>query len=73
MTRAVTIERIDRAIDTVARMMVEHDMPDLIVTVRRLEAERDKLREATAAMDYAKEILRNGRNKGRNTDYLEAA
>jgi hypothetical protein len=57
----VTIERIDRAIDTVAQMMVNHDM-DLTVTIRRLESERDKLRQATSAMDYAKEILaRKGR------------
>jgi FtsZ-binding cell division protein ZapB len=52
------MERIDRAIDTVAQMMVKHDMPDLIVTIRRLEAERDSLRQETRAMDYAKEILR---------------
>jgi hypothetical protein len=39
-------------------MMVMHDMPHLIVTIRRLEAERDKLRQETAAMDYAREILR---------------
>ncbi len=36
MTAAVTVERLDRAIATVARMMVKHDMPDLIVTIRRL-------------------------------------
>jgi hypothetical protein len=55
---SVTAERIDRAIDTVARMMVQHDMPQLIVTIRHLEAERDKLRQETVALDYAKEILR---------------
>jgi hypothetical protein len=65
---AVTVERIERAIDTVAKMMVKHDM-DLSDTVRYLEAERDKLQRKTVAMDYAKEILaRNGRNKGSNTD-----
>ena len=47
-------------------MMVKHDMPDLIVTIRWLEAERDRLRRATSAMDYAREIVRNGRNKGHN-------
>ena len=55
---AVTIERLDRAIDTVAQMMVNHDMPHLIDTVRYLEAERDRLRQETGAMDYAKQIIR---------------
>ena len=54
----ITVERIDRAIGTVAAMMVKHDMPHLMTTIQRLEAERDKLRQATSAMDYAKEILR---------------
>jgi hypothetical protein len=70
----VTTERIDRAIYTVARMMDKHDMPQLIETIRRLEAEREKLSQETAAMDYAREILlRNGRNKGSNINDLEAA
>jgi hypothetical protein len=50
---------------TVAEVMVKHDM-DLMPTIRQLEAERDKLRQKTAAMDYAREILRQGSNKGRN-------
>lgn len=52
------VERIDRAIDTVAEMMVKHDMQHLIATIRHLEAERDRLRQETGAMDYAKEIIR---------------
>jgi hypothetical protein len=64
---AVTVERIERAICTVADAMVTHDM-DLSDTIRFLEAERDKLRQKTTAMDHAREILRrNGRNKGSNT------
>jgi HAMP domain-containing protein len=55
---AVTVERIDRAMHTVASMMVKHDMPHLIVTIRFLEAAQEKLQQETAAMDYAKEILR---------------
>jgi len=51
------VSRIQRARETVARAMVKHDMPHLIVTIRFLEAEQDKLRQQTAAMDYAKEIL----------------
>lgn len=65
--QAVTVERIERNIRTVARMMVKHNMPELIVTIRFLEAERDKLRQQTAAMDYAKELLaQKGRNIGSN-------
>lgn len=52
----VTAERIERAICTVADAMVTHDI-DLMPTIRRLESERDKLRQKTVAMDYAKEIV----------------
>jgi hypothetical protein len=73
MSVGITVERIDRAIDTVATMMVKHDM-DLSDTIRYLEAERDKLQRKTVAMDYAKQILaRNGRNKGSNITDLRAA
>jgi hypothetical protein len=73
MTSAVTIERLERAINTVATMMVKHDI-DLSDTIRYLEAERDKLSRKTTAMDYAKQILaRNGRNKGSNITDLKAA
>jgi hypothetical protein len=53
-------------------MMVRHDM-DLSETIRFLEAERDKLHRKTAAMDYAKEILAKGRNKGSNISDRKAA
>jgi hypothetical protein len=63
---AVTIERIERAINTVATAMVTHSMP-LGPTIRFLEAERDKLLRETTDMDHAKSILaRNGHNKGSN-------
>jgi hypothetical protein len=55
--RGVTVERIGRAIHIIAHMMIKHDMPHLIATIRFLEVEQDKLRQQTAAMDYAKEIL----------------
>jgi len=62
----VTIDRIERAIHTVATMMVKHGM-DLSPTIRFLQAERDKLRQATAAMDYAREIVAaKGRHTGSN-------
>jgi hypothetical protein len=53
----VTVERLERAIGTVAKVMVKHDMP-LGPTIRFLEAERERLRQRTADMDYAMEILR---------------
>jgi hypothetical protein len=61
----VTIDRLERAIHTVADMMVKHDMP-LGPTIRYLEAEREKLMRETSDMDYAREILAKGRNKGSN-------
>jgi hypothetical protein len=36
----VTVERLDRAIATTARVMVDHDLPQLIETIRYLEAAR---------------------------------
>lgn len=68
--RPVTVDRIERAIHTVASMMVKHDM-DLSPTIERLEAERDKLLRATSAMDRARNIVAKGRNTGSNiTDLM---
>jgi hypothetical protein len=55
---AVTVERIERAIRTVADMMVKHGRPRLMDTIKRLEAERDRLRNETDPIEYAKQILR---------------
>jgi hypothetical protein len=54
---AITIERIERATRIVADMMVKHDRPRLMATIRRLEAERDRLRNETDPIEYAKQIL----------------
>jgi hypothetical protein len=54
---AVTIERLDRAIVIVAEMMVKHDRPRLVVTLQRLEAERDRLKTEMDPIEYAKGIL----------------
>jgi hypothetical protein len=56
--RAVTIERIERAIRIVADIMVKHDRRRLMDTIKRLEAERDRLRNETDPIEYAKQILR---------------
>ncbi len=69
----ITVERIDRAIETVARVIVMHDMPELMATIRHLEAERDRIQQETSAIDYAREILRRGRNIGSNIEERKAA
>jgi hypothetical protein len=54
----VTIERLNAAIKTVAEAMVEHNLPGLLVYIRRLEAERDRLLSEVDAIDYGKRLLR---------------
>jgi hypothetical protein len=51
------LERIDRAISLVAQAMLRHGMGQLIVTIRCLEAERDRLLSETDSMEYARRIL----------------
>jgi hypothetical protein len=54
----VTIERLERAIKVTARCMVDHDLPQqLMPTLRRLEAERDRLMRDGDAIEYAKRLL----------------
>ena len=54
---AVTTERIDRAIATTAYCMAEHNLPQLLSTLKRLEAERDKLIAEGDPIEYAKRLL----------------
>jgi len=49
----VSVERLKRAINTVAEAMLEHGLPGLRVYIRRLEAERDRLLQDVDAMEYA--------------------
>jgi hypothetical protein len=54
----VTIERIKNAIKMTARCMVSHDLgPQLMPTLKRLEAERDRLMRDGDAIEYAKRVL----------------
>jgi hypothetical protein len=54
----VTIERLESAIKTTARCMVTHDLgPQLMPTLKRLEAERDRLMRDGDAIEYAKRVL----------------
>jgi hypothetical protein len=54
---AVTVERIERAIATTAYCMAEHNLPQLLPALKRLEAERDKLITEGDPIEYAKRIL----------------
>jgi hypothetical protein len=53
----VTVERIERAITTTAYCMAEHNLPQLLPTLKRLEAERDKLIAEGDPIEYAKRLL----------------
>ena len=55
---AVTVERIERAIAITAEAMARHNLPQLLPTLKRLEAERDKLIANGDPIAYAKRVLR---------------
>jgi hypothetical protein len=57
MTAPVTIERIERAINVTARAMADHNLPQLLPTLKRLEGERDKLVSEGDPIAYAKRVL----------------
>jgi hypothetical protein len=52
----ITIERLERAIKTIAAAMVEHDLPGLLVYIRCLETERNRILQQADAIEYAKEL-----------------
>jgi hypothetical protein len=54
---AVTIERIERAIATTANCMTRHNLPKLLPTLQRLEAERARLVAIGDPLEYAKRAL----------------
>jgi len=53
----ITIDRLDRALATTARAMVRHNLTGLLPTLKRLEAERDRLLVDGNAIEYAKRLL----------------
>jgi hypothetical protein len=57
MTDEVTVARLERAIRTTARCMVQHDLPRLLPTLKRLEAERERLIKDGDAITYARGLL----------------
>jgi hypothetical protein len=53
----ITIVRLERAIAITADAMARHNLPQLLPTLKRLEAERDKLTTAGDPIDYAKRLM----------------
>jgi hypothetical protein len=53
----VTAERIERAITFTAYCMKRWRMPELLPTLKRLEAERDRLSDEGDALAYADSVL----------------
>jgi ribosomal 50S subunit-associated protein YjgA (DUF615 family) len=54
---AVTVERIERAIATTVDCMTRHNLRQLLPTLQRLEAERDRLIAIGDPIEYAKRTL----------------
>lgn len=53
----VTVERLERAIATTARVMVDYDLPQLLPTLKRLEAECERLRSDGDPIEYARRLV----------------
>jgi hypothetical protein len=56
-SNAAMVERLESAIRVTARCMVEHNLPQLLPTLKRLEAEHDRLLREVDAIEYAKRLL----------------
>jgi hypothetical protein len=54
---SITVERLDRAITITAKAMERHNLPQLLPTLKRLEAERDKLVTEGDPIAYARRVL----------------
>jgi hypothetical protein len=57
---AVTVERIERSITMTAYAMQRHNLPQLLPTLKRLEAEREKLHSDGDPIEYARRLLERG-------------
>jgi hypothetical protein len=56
----VTVERLENAITMTAYVMAHHNLPQLLPTLKRLEAERDNLLRNGDPIEYAKRVLERG-------------
>jgi len=57
----ITVERIERAIAVTALCITQHNLPQLLPTLKRLEAERDRLINDGDPIAYAKRVLARGK------------
>jgi hypothetical protein len=60
----VTVERLERCIQIVAYGIVRHNLPQALPTLKRLEAERDRLQRLQGEGDpieYARRVLECGK------------
>jgi hypothetical protein len=57
MSKEVTIERLERMIIITADCMKRHKLPQLLPTLKRLEAERDRLVVEGDPIAYAERVL----------------
>jgi hypothetical protein len=53
----LTAERLERVIAITAYAMVRHNLPQILPTLKRLEAERDRLLHEGDPLDYAQRVL----------------
>jgi hypothetical protein len=56
----ITVERLERAIAVTANAMTRHNLPQLLPTLKRLEAERENLLLNGDPIEYAKRVLAGG-------------
>jgi hypothetical protein len=57
MTDEITVERLEQAIKAVAGWIVQHNLRHAVPTLRRLQAERDRLLKEGNPIEYAKRVL----------------
>ena len=57
MNRPITVERLEAAIVVTADVMARHNLPQLLPTLKRLEAEYDRLVAQGDPIEYAKRVL----------------
>jgi adenylosuccinate lyase len=66
-------DRLERAILTTARVMTEFNLPQILPTLKRLEAERDDLLKNGDAISYAERVLSKLSRKSDTSQSLERA
>jgi hypothetical protein len=63
----ITIDRLDNAIAITAYCMQRHNLRQLFPTLKRLEAEREKLRADGDPIEYAERVLERQHRRGTAT------